>query len=71
MKKKLAPNDWHVMMSKDIGDLTFMPWITEEHAKKLSELMNEIEEHRMALYSPKMSRENGDGIFYYAIKRKK
>jgi hypothetical protein len=67
-EKQLAPNDWHVMRDTDVGTMTWHPWLTEVHAMRLAELLNEIETERVARLNG--NRERGDGDFYTAVKDK-
>jgi len=37
---------YHVMESRDIGDIIYFPYLLKQHAEELADLMNRIEEAR-------------------------
>lgn len=68
MKFTKLEEPWSVIRDADYGQVVYMPYLTREHAKKMADLLNDIETERVIRFGG--NRANGEGDFYYAEKTK-
>lgn len=68
MKHLPLKEPWSVIRDADYGEHVYMPYITREHAKKMADLLNDIETERIIRMGG--NRAQGEGDFFRAEKTK-